>query len=454
MFQRVGGFWQRIALALIGLALVTSSVWAGLSQSEYKALVSRLDAGVRQGAERVVADGIRELAADDSKRAVKLLSKVFPHMPESTLLFDATFDFVAKVQSAQAWKELRRQVFQGRPWQLRVVLVDAIGKARGGFEIETFAKAATDANTRVAVAAIRQLGVLRSTEAVEALIGVLETFDTLDPEKRGIVWQDCHNALMRLLGVDLDAGMDYRNYYEARKAKFVNGVGIKGPKDARPAHREGASVTLFGQDIYCTRVVLIIDVSGSMVLADPYPPGEGPRAGTRARDQMDEEFGYMRDPKRKRINRAKTELLRVLEGLAKMGGKINVVAYSTDVAFWKPEGLHKLTAANLKEAKAFVSSFVADGVTSTDTALMYAFEQVPDADCFYLISDGFATHDGETKVPTAGILSMVAETNRLRKVQINTLGFAAKSGNPKDGADRELMEGLAEQTGGTYTEIR
>ena len=95
----------------------------------------------------------------------------------------------------------------------------------------------------------------------------------------------------------------------------------------------------------------------------------------------------------------------------------------------------------------------AEGVTATDLALLSSFERVEDADCFYLISDGFATRDGETKIPTSQILTEVAEANRFKKVQINTFGFEGKSGNPKDGADRELMEGLCRSTGGKYTEI-
>ncbi len=181
----------------------------------------------------------------------------------------------------------------------------------------------------------------------------------------------------------------------------------------------------------------MLDVSGSMEAADPYPPG----AGTVARGGGD----GSNDPERRRIVRAKKELVKVLKGLSESKAKVNVVAYSTDVIFWRPEGLHALGGEALRSATEFVEAFKADGVTCTDTAILMAIEQCPDADCIYLLSDGFTTHDGETKVPTPEILAAVEEANRVRKIQINTLGFV--------GADRELMQELAAATGGTYADI-
>ncbi|HBP21260.1 MAG TPA: hypothetical protein DEA08_26165, partial [Planctomycetes bacterium] len=109
-----------------------------------------------------------------------------------------------------------------------------------------------------------------------------------------------------------------------------------------------------------------------------------------------------------------------------------------------PPQLHELTDKNRKEAMDFVDSFKAAGVTATDTALRRAFE-VEGARCFYLLSDGTATHDGTTQVPTSEILAVLDEFEA-RHVTVHTLGFK--------GADVEMMKAVAEKGAGKYSDIK
>lgn len=450
MLRRLHHRLAAAGLALLLLALAPLA-YAKLDRNRYGELLRQLDAAVRSGADEGVAQALRELAADDSSRAVRILAKAARGFVESPAVQQAVDDFVAAIEDPRARKELRRLALRGKPWQLRVLIVDALGKHRGAEEIETLRKAIEDRDRPVALAAVRALGALRTRAATEALIAAMRKRE--DAKKRDVVWQDMRNALAAVLGTRLDASIDYEGYYRAHQDKFVEGKGLPAQPASESSNAEIGSVTLFGEPIHCDKVVLILDVSGSMVIADPYPPGEGPGGSSAARDGSGA-YDYVKDPERKRIFRAKRELIRTLEGLAAEGKQANIIAYSTDVKFWKPQGVHKLDAKNLAEAKKFVEGFVAEGVTATDTALLAAFERCPDADCFYLISDGFATHDGETKVPVQDILERVAEANRLLKIQINTLGFAPNPDVENDGADPELMTGLARQTGGHYTEIR
>lgn len=442
------------ALAALALPLA-SPARAKLDSSAYKEALRKLDEGLREQMDGQIALAIRELAEDDDVRSVRIVVKVVEKRWESPEVYSALFDFVAGLTDERALREVRKETGRADPWQARVLLIDALGNARGGQEIEALAEAAEDKESKVAVAAIRQLGRLKTMASVEALIGVMKALEE-DGQGDTVVWQDARNALTRVIGVKLDMGVDYENYLFSRRDKFVEGRGLPGADVPEKAggHKEG-TVTLFGEPIRCKNVAIILDRSGSMVLKDPYPPGYRPKTGTAARDAQEyDEHAWARDPARERMARAKEELKRVVQGLARVGGaKVNVVAYSTDIDFWKEEGLHKLNSGNIDELTKWVDELTAEGVTATDTALLMAFERVPDADCFYLISDGFATHDGETKVPTVDILELVREANRLRKVQINTFGFEANSGNPRDGADRELMDGLAEMTGGSYTVI-
>ncbi|RMG08516.1 MAG: hypothetical protein D6731_21775, partial [Planctomycetota bacterium] len=150
-----------------------------------------------------------------------------------------------------------------------------------------------------------------------------------------------------------------------------------------------------------------------------------------------------------RLERAQRQLKKVIRRLP-AGYKINIVAYSSRTKLWRagegdePPQLHALTKANRDAACAFVDGFRADGVTATDAALRRAFS-VDGARCFYLLSDGFATADGKTKIPTEDILAVIDEYGKDRRVTIHTLGFR--------GADVEMMKAVAEHTGGEYSDI-
>ncbi|HVY61316.1 MAG TPA: hypothetical protein VHF22_06660, partial [Planctomycetota bacterium] len=227
------------------------------------------------------------------------------------------------------------------------------------------------------------------------------------------------------------------------------------PDPAKAKRSEGGGgrvgeTVVFGTELYCKNVVLILDISGSMEITDPYPPGMD--LGSKERSYV--ESNGMTDPDRKRINRARNELMKLLDQLAKAKGKANIITYSSYVNSWKPEGLHDVSSS-LSSAKEYLKDVKAEGVTATLSALEAAFAVAPQADCFYLFSDGKATDDGEHFIPAATIIAEVEKMNKLRKVQINTFGFIPPSGvSERDGADVELMSGLAEKTGGTYTEIR
>jgi hypothetical protein len=440
------------AAALVVAAILAARPFqaeAGLSSAEWKAVEEKASRAVQQGDGKGAAGAIREAAKDESPRAAKLVVQVVAKMIEDADVFEAGVEAVAALGAAEtAVDELVKQAKSQKDARMRIWLVDALA-ARGAGATKRVAAFLDDKEDRVQIAAIRALATFATIEAVETIIGFAEKLESKGGG-RGVVYQDALNALGRVLGTQLDGGLEYRSYLATHRGEFVNGKGIPKSEDRREAgggrggEAGGAkTVSLFGLEIRCKNVVLIIDVSGSMEVADPYPRGQG----STARGGGDGSS----DPERKRINRAKKELSRVLDELAKQKAKVNVVAYSSDVNFWKPEGLHDLSAANLKSAKDFVAEFKADGVTVTDTALLMSFERVQQADCFYLITDGFATHDGETKVPTPQILAALADANRLRKVQINTLGFVTHGGAA--GADPELLQAIASQAGGTYTEI-
>ncbi len=452
--MRCNVFVSVLALVLLGGA-GAASVRAELSAADWTKAAERAEAAARRGDDREAGDALIEVGKDDSERAAKLIAAIFAKFPgENETMIDRTYAAIDKLRSAKAVAQLRKELAAGKDWRLRVIIVDAFG-ARGRSEQEAIAKALEDKQEEAVRAAVRQLARMRTEQAILALCGAMEKLD--QKGKTAATWQDMRNALTRALGVELQGGADYRNYFDANKARFVEGRGIP-PDPAKGGGARGAGegggggrvgeTVVFGTELYCKNVIIIFDKSGSMDVADPYPPGFDP--GSVPRGYI--ESNGITDPDRNRMVRARKELLRLLDGLAKAKGKVNMVAYSTNVDCWRDQNLHEVSGDNLRSAKKWVEELKPEGVTCTDVAIEIAFQIAPQADCFYLISDGKPTHDGQTHIPAAKILGEVERLNKLRKVQFNTFGFIPPKGG--EGADVELMKGLAEQTGGTYTEIR
>ena len=460
MLRRGLGLGLLVVLLVVLLAASSVPARAELSSADWKKAADRAEQATRKADEKEAAAAIAAAAADDSERAAKLIAQVVSKFPAAhDDFFDQVYGALEKLKAPAALAELRKLVAGGtkdgakdgaKDWRLRVLVVDVLGM-RGKGEQEAIAKALDDKQEEVVRAATRQLGRLRTAAGIAAICDAMAKLE--GKGKTAATWQDMRNALMRALGVDLQGGADYKNYLEANKDRFVEGQGIApDPSKAKARADSGGGrvgeTVVFGTELYCKNVVLIIDVSGSMEMTDPYPPGMD--LGSKDRKYI--ESNGMLDPERKRITRARNELTKLLDALAKAKGKINIITFSTQVDCWKKDGLVELTSEHLRGAKAFVKDIKADGVTCTESALEVAFAVAPQADCFYLFSDGKATNDGEHVIPAKEIIDAVDRLNKVRKVQVNTFGFIPPAG--VEGADVELMSGLAEHTGGTYTEIR
>jgi hypothetical protein len=437
---------KRIAMALVLAAAAALPARAQLDSARWREVLEKIETAIEEGADKDAAAAIPELAKDDSERAAKVLTKVLARFAESVPVYRAAQDALGSFKNPKALKLLQDEVSGAGNSKVRVILFDGLARGKK-LPFPVIVKALSDKAEGVALAAIAEIARSKSAAGAEALCDFMANIESKGGV-RGVAWQAARNALVRMLGVEREGGQDFKNYLVENRARFVEGKGIlseaRGGSIAAEKGRPAGETTIFGQPIHCKNVVIILDVSGSMAIPDPLPEGPGTVLRNPEQNGIDES--------RRRIVRAKNELKRVLGELAKSRARVNLVAYSTDVSFWKPQGLWALDAETLRSAEKFVDGFEADGVTATDSAIELAFEAIPEADCFYLISDGFATHDGTTKVPTKMILDRIRELNRLRHAQINTLGFVSPVGAPS--ADKELMEAIADLTGGTYSEIR
>lgn len=393
---------------------------------------------------------MREVAKGNDKKSWQLLLRVTERAPEGTSLPAALRECAAAMADPKVQDEVKKAALKSSSVAVRRELLGHCG-ARSDWP--TLIEGIQDKDEEAAAIAAWRLVDAKVEAGVEPLIALMEKLE----KSRGGIWDVCRNGLGRLLGQRLETALEYRSAWEIAKTQG----GLAGVKPV-PQGADGAAagsggtvarVRIFGRPMECTRVVFVLDVSGSMLAVDPDQTLDPDLVGTQVRGGTQGKPGEPAGggpAQLNRLDRAKLELERMLQSLPD-AVKINIVAYSTYVSIWRDgEGnkapqLHAMNAGNKRSAIEFVKGFKADGVTVTDDALRRAYD-VEGARCFYLLSDGAATHDGTTFLTPAEMVSVVDELGQGRSVTIHTLGFT--------GADKSMMQAVADKTGGRYTDIR
>lgn len=434
------------AFALLLLLAGDSDGAPRLSKKEIKKLKISIAKAMQDDDWETVRSGLDKLSSANNKKTWKLIAKVVSKAPrryEHDMLM-----VVRKAAQTMSDKGVQRELPRTlRSSRSRVVKKALIIHLANKKQWKPLIPVIKDKDEQVAALAVYKLAAAQVEEAVEPMIAA---FEKLEKTRAGI-WDVLRNQLGKLLGGRSSTAIEYRSRWEIVKEK--GGLSkVAPPKDAPPsrgAMRSG--VRLFGRDIDCTRVVFILDVSGSMSAIDPDQHDyDDEDLTTSVRKKRGPGSGLKKKRLGKtRLQRAQKALKRVIKNLPARY-KINIVAYSSRVKIWRandgdnPPKLHDLNAKNRADACKFVDSFKADGVTATDTALLRAYE-VDGARCFYLLSDGFATHDGTTPVPTDEILD-VLKKHKDRHVAVHTMGFK--------GADRAMMKAVAKASNGKYSDIK
>jgi hypothetical protein len=432
-------------LALGILFLMGGSVLAGLPKKEFKRLTSEAAGHLKNENYSALGDTLQALAKDDSSKAVKLIAKILSRCHGDGTAFAGARTGVMDMTNKSAIKEQRKQAHSAKDWHARAMFLEACGARAQPDDIKALTKGVKDKNAVVATNAIRKLCALRVEGAIEPMIALMEKLDS----SRQPPWSELKYSLGLLFAKKLSAGADFRSWWSVIQSKG-------GLKSVTEAEREkyigeesadsggakaGTAVRIFGAEIECSRIVFVLDVSGSMKSIDPSdgvvtgPVGSVPQGGANAKPKEDP---------RMRIARAKNELKRVVKALP-ASIQINIIAYSSGVTIWKEKGLVKLNAKNKTGAMSFIDKLEAFGVTQTDTALSRSFK-VDGARCVYLLSDGKPSRGQGDDIDPNDIYQQVERENKLLKIRIFTLGFR--------GADTTFMRELAKKTGGKYSNIK
>jgi len=360
------------------------------------------------------------------------------------------------VTSKAAAAEFVKLLKSNRDWRVRLLLLDASGFAEPVGQVEGSLIALGDEHPVVLRITLRYLARSRELRVVEAIIlryleisakrdaapkkgsSTATRADDAESERTELIFQSTLNSM---LGVELQAPQDFRNYFAGHKddPDLLS-------SERRQKRDDATRVTLFGTAVTGRNIAIVLDVSGSMLTTDP-SHGRRKGSGRTTSKPAGENVTPLED---QRLYRAKQELASVVGSLTS-GVTFNLITFGSEVDAWQ-ESLVPASDANKKEAVSYVHGLKADGVTVTDLALEAAFSSL-ELDTIYLITDGAPTHMGgagpdlpeDTPWLILEIHRRVRELNFLRGVRIFTLGF--------EGAEEEFLQKLAADNSGTYARI-
>jgi von Willebrand factor type A domain len=434
-------------LLLLGAA---GSAHADLDRARKRELQQTIAEAADSGRWERAAEAMQELAEANDADTLRFLVRVAEASDGNAEVMQALRFATSTMDGRGVDREATRALRSAdNPAVRRALLLALAGQEKWDALIDCL----DDRDESVAALAVWRLVEAQVEEAVEPMIARMERLD----RDQGHIWDVLRNGLGELLGQRLNSGVEYRSVWTIVQEN--GGLSSVRPQE-RPTTggnvRGGelqSGVRLFGREIECTRVVFILDTSGSMEAVDPNQTDydDGPTRTHGGGDSQSPQPGQLN-----RLQRAQRALKQVIRGLPE-SYEINIVAYSSQVRIWRgpserstggygAPGLHPLTQSNRDDACNWVDEQVARGVTVTDTAIERSFD-VEGARCFYLLSDGAATHDGRNFLSAADMIAAIDEcATEDRRVKIHTMGFPQ--------ADEAMMRRVAEHTGGEYSDIR
>ncbi|MFT4842122.1 MAG: HEAT repeat protein [Planctomycetota bacterium] len=308
-------------------------------------------------------------------------------------------------------------------------------------------KALGRTNWRADMVLVRLLDDFRSSESIPALITVLERFrdnpkDVATGKLSGLLRVKVHELLVSMTGAVYSAKQPekWRELWETEKDK----IKVAQKRDTGPKLGGTAAAGFVGIPVEGTRVVFILDLSGSM----DWP--------------MDDQGGKV-----KRLDYAKRELLKAIEGLAP-DSMFNLVTFNGDdeAEMWNKK-LVDASKRNKERFKKFVEKLRPLGGTNLwsgleaalDIKMMkYGNHYETTVDEIFLLSDG-APSVGDVQDPIE-ILRLVEEVNRFKEVRINTVFISSQTPPEVAAAQRrmslvpkELMRRMAKQNGGKFRDV-
>lgn len=437
---------------LLALAALAPSAAARDTLSKLKREYARAQA---MGDAEAVKDALERMGALDDKKAASMLLKLAMHPKADDATVAGAKLGLAALTDERGIADLAKLCLGRRgTWEAKALVAEAFASVGSDKARETLITLLEDEN-----AVVRRLAAASLTHHPHA--STLKALAAMYERLEGDLGRDfyaCRRALIDLTGFAYARGEDWIAFAQERadtfdfendKGREVEGATIS------TAKAKAMQAQFFGSEIRSSRVVFVIDTSGSMVMWDEN--GE-----FREQDYKDK-----RAPEaRQRMHRTKEELKKVISSLQDYV-LFNVVSFSSATRRWQQE-LVPATESNKEKARTFVDRLRADGGTHTGDALEDAFK-FEECDTIYLLTDGAPEKFGEEKLDAKyreEILTKTKTLNRHRRVRVHCLGFTGVGVWPKEEGVRpdsldpsktgdcvSFLRRLAEQNAGDFKEI-
>lgn len=323
--------------------------------------------------------------------------------------------------NTSAWlKEVA--TYAGNPERdLRNTAIEILGQARDKRQIDTLLAALVHDDWSTRLCAIDALAALRDKAGVARFVERIAV-------ETGRLKKRLADVLFQLTAQPFDEdAARWAAWWKEAAEQFA--VASEKDVDKAAAERERKRLSartvvpakFFGLQVESSRVVFVLDVSGSM---------------------LESMYGRFVDKRpASRIDIAKREVANAVKALPD-GTLFNVFIFQSSVDRWRREGVAVCDATTRKDALEWIDRVGAQGATNLYDSVKLAFAD-PDVDTVFIMSDGEPTN-GEVIDPHR-IREDVAFWNKHRKIKIHTIAI---------GGNLEVLEWLAKDSGGTYVQMR
>ena len=338
--------------------------------------------------------------------------------------------------------------------QVKIAILDAlrIRKATGP---EVVSEVSAQLKSRywqvqsTALSTLRALGPDHGQGAIETLIKTLE-------KAKGRLKGEVNKTLVALTGVNKHGSATaWRAWWEENRPALEAGEFQPRPGEGAGNNR-GVATTFYGIPVDSENVIFILDNSGSMAEPSKWDIPEGVATGKTNRN---------RPPVKKEGNRkidvARWQLKQCLAGL-KDGVRFNLLFFNHE---WKilSKKMIKLNSGSLKAAFKFIDELEPVGGTNIydpmEKAFTFAGAGLKDQlnrtniDTIFLLTDGMPNAG---QIPNAqDIILKIKETNKTKKVKVNTVGVFGTSGGGNVAREGEnFLKELSENSGGKFVSTR
>ncbi|MHC4815336.1 MAG: HEAT repeat domain-containing protein [Planctomycetota bacterium] len=410
-------------MSLVGRGKPHEKIFALLATTHINdpKFLKRVRRGLEDRSPEVRRTTAETLAGRRDREALPALYKMLdsPRTPQD---MPVAIEAITAIEGdSKAWHDQLHKLCKHESRDVRNAALAVVGRTADRSHLAILTESLRDADWTTRLVAIRALEALRDKASVRLLVERLAW-------EKGRMARIVADALWTLTGQPFgESVLKWQNWWKNEGGKFevISEADLAKAEKQRELkrlkQRTRTQNKFFGIQIISTRVIFIIDTSGSMS------------------DVVHGRFVGRRQASR--IDVAKEELTKSIKGLDQ-NSLFNIYAFSFGIGRWLKSGIAASSEHTREAALKWVDRLGAGGPTNLYDTLKLAFED-PDVDTLYLLSDGEPTSGME--LDPHRIREDVKTWNRHRRIKIHTIAI---------GGNLDVLEWLAKDSGGKHVRIR